>query len=425
MRLRESIFVLAVLLPCSVLAESTSRVSLDQLNDEFFKITVNGGWEATVLAFTGSDGLLIVDSGFKNTAVELKEVLDSLDHGATQYLINTHSHKDHTGGNNLLGQSATVIAHEQFRSKLKVGSLILEDYTDDALSDIGIKDEMILYFNDEEIAIKAFVGGHDVTDVIVWFKNSKIAYLGDLAYGMHYPSIDYFTGSLLRYPEVISEIIEYLPAETRIVSGHGRDYSYTEMIAFRDMLVETQRIVAEKLEEGLAAEEIVEGDLLANWESYSHPGMMDTSGYVNTLARNIRDEPVATENILAALYEASKTGDGEAIYSRYQQIKASEAEAYGLNYEHYANIVRYYISSLGQRLARERRFADALSVYRILEEHYTDMPDKATLYDSIGEAHLSLYDFKAAREAFKKVLEFAPDHENAKSRLGLLADLKS
>jgi glyoxylase-like metal-dependent hydrolase (beta-lactamase superfamily II) len=425
MRLRGFVLVLAALIPSSVLAQNTSRISVDQLSDEFFKITVNGGWEATVLAFTGSDGLLVVDSGFKSTAVELKEGLDGLGHGETQYLINTHSHKDHTGGNNLLGQSATVIAHEQFRPKLKVGSLVLEDYTDDALSEIGIKDEMILYFNGEEIAIKAFVGGHDSTDVIVWFKNSKIAYLGDLAYGMHYPSIDYFTGSLLRYPEVISEIIGYLPAETKIVSGHGRDHSYAEMIAFRDMLVETQRVVVEKLEEGLAAEEIVEGGLLADWKSYSHEGMVDTSGYVNTIARNIRDEPVATKNILAALYEASKAGDGEAIYSRYHQIKASEAEAYGLNYEHYANIVRYYIFSLGQRLASNDRFADALSVFRILEEDYSDMPDKAGLHNSIGEAHLRLYDFKAAREAFKKVLELAPDHENAQERLELLADLES
>jgi len=401
-------------------SQAAKVVAVDPLTENLFKITVDGGWEATVVAFTGGDGLLVVDSGFKSTAQDLAATLEGLGHGKPRYLINTHSHKDHTGGNNLLGRTAVVIGHKQLRPKLSVGSLVLEDYTEDALPRMAIADEMTLYFNGEEILIKALGAAHDAADIIVWFKHARIAYLGDLAYGMHYPSIDYFTGSLLEYPKVLTAILDYLPDGTTIISGHGRNCSYREMVSFRDMLVDTQRIISDRYHEGQTPEQIIASGALDQWEDYSHPDMMTTDSYVRTVVRNLRGDPVPAKNILGALYEVSKAGDGEAIRAEYRRIKLSEPEAFGINLDGYQSVIINYLFSLGQRLASDGRHADALAVFGILVEEYPDMRGKKILYNSIGEEQLELYRFDAAMKSFEEVLAVSPDDEHARARVELL-----
>lgn len=404
-------------------ASAQGVASVEPLAQGLYKITVDGGWEATVVAFVGVDGLLIVDSGFKSTAEALQATLDSLGHGRPRYLINTHSHKDHTGGNSLLGRGAVVIAQRGMTSKLGMGTLVMEDYTPDALPDIGIEDEATLNFNGEEIVVKAFPGAHDATDLIVWFKNAGVAYLGDLAYGMHFPSTDYYTGSLTRYPGVISAILDYLPPGTRIVSGHGRDYSYQEMVTFRDMLAQTQEIIARQALQGHTAREIVASGLLDGWKSYSDPGMVDTEAYVATTLRDLQHQPVPAKNILGALYTVAKTGDGEAIYDEYRRLEASDPTVYGLTLEGFRPVIVSYLYLLGERLTDEKRYADALGVYRILADDYPEVRDTPPLLDRIGEAHLALYDFTSARRTFARVLELDPNDDNAKSRLALLEQL--
>ncbi len=391
---------------------------VDRITDDLHKITVSGAWEATVVVFNSPEGMLLVDSGFRGTTEVLTTALAELGDPTPTYLINTHSHKDHTGGNSYFGSNATVIAHEDLRGKLGVGSLVLEDYTEDAMPDIGVTEEMVLHFGGEEVVIRAIGGAHDNTDVIVFFRGAGVAYLGDLAYGLEYPSTDYFTGSLLRYGDVLTEIVEYLPAGTHIVSGHGRDHSYAELVEYRDMLVETQEIIANRYQDGLTVEEIVDAGFPE--VAVREDALVGARGYVANTVRNLEALPLPTENILGALYEASKQGDGQEIQTEFRRIRRDESREYGLDLPHYENTVINYLFSLGRRLVTDSREADGLRVFEMLLEEYPDFSGKQILYDQMGEAQLSLYDFESARASFEKVLEFAPEHANALARLELL-----
>ena len=414
----------STLLPGRVLPTLLGQVSaqtiVESVTDRIHKVTVDGPWQVTVVAFGGSDGLLMVDSGFKSTVRELSDVLSDLGHGPPRILINTHSHKDHSGGNSMFGKSALVVAHAGFEAKLQVGSLVLEDYTPDAYPTVGVEDELLLFFNGERVRVKAFPGGHDGVDVIVWFQDSGVAYLGDLAYGMHFPSTDYFQGSLLEYPSVLSGVLDYLPPDTRIISGHGRDHSYAELVRFRDMLDETQTVIRERAGEGLSAAEIVDSGTLDPWDEFSDVGMVGPLGYVTTMLRDLAGGPSATKNILGALYDVSKHGDADAIRTEYERIKADEAAAYGLTDPGYADVVINYLWTLGGRLADDDRLDEALEVLGFLPQDYPRMQGLSLVYNRMGEIQLRQYAFDQARASFQRVLELSPDDENSRARMQLL-----
>ena len=416
-----ALLVSAAGVPHEAPAQDDDAVRVESIGEGLHRITVHGGWEATVVAFGGPDGLLLVDSGFRSTGPALVDALAGLGYRDVTYLVNTHSHKDHTGGNNLLGRGATVIGHAKLADKLTVGSLVLEDYTADALPDLAVDGTLTLSFNGEDVVLVALDGAaHDETDLIVWFRGAGVAYLGDLAYGMHFPSTDYFRGSLLAYPEVITRLVELLPPDTYIVSGHGRDHSYAELVQFRDMLVETRAIVRAAHDRGLGAEEIVAQGLLDAWASYEYPGMVTTRSYVTTMLRDLDARPLPDRNILGALYDASKRGDGDAVYAEFERIRREEPEPYGLDYPWFRNIVVNHLFTLGGRLAADERPADAIRVFDIILDRYPETAGIALVHRRVGQARLELLDFTGARQSFRSVLETVPDDAFALERLALL-----
>jgi glyoxylase-like metal-dependent hydrolase (beta-lactamase superfamily II) len=302
-------------------------VKISRLTPNLYKVTYNVGYLVNGVISIGTDGLLLVDTGGKVTVEELKEKLNALGNDKPTFIINTHSHIDHTGGNAAFGKDPVIIAHKILRYRLQHGNYIIQENPDEALPDIMITDSVSLFFNGEEIRIITLPGIHDDSDIIVHFTKSGIAYLGDLAYGMSFPSVDYRTGNDAKYAEVVEKAINLLPENTKIISGHGRDCSMDDMRRFQEMLEKTTEIVRDALAEGKNVETMQKENILKDWTSFSNEEFIGTDYWISDLASDILD-PAPKESIIEPVLIALNKGGSEAGVSEYYQLKNNHHTEY-------------------------------------------------------------------------------------------------
>ena len=212
-------------------AQPAPTVTVTPQADRFYRLTSTVPYPTNLLAYVSPAGFLLVDSGSIETGDELKRVLKTLDggRGDVKILINTHAHIDHTGGNLALAGGPLILGPEILRSTLRAYGYVLYEFPDSALPSITFTDSMTVRIGDETVRIIAMPGSHDATDVIVYFTKAGIVCMGDIAYGMMFPSIDPFTGNLLEYPNTIDKVLAVIPDSATIISGHRRDTSVKEL----------------------------------------------------------------------------------------------------------------------------------------------------------------------------------------------------
>ncbi len=163
------VVVLLVLMPAGVRAQNGASVEITRISDNFFKIECSTSFTSNCLAFTGPDGLLLVDTGVPGTAELLVDSLKTLGAGPVRYVLHTHPHSDHTGANPLLGEQATIVAHDSFDQSYKTGFGLLTEFPAQAYPDVTFLKTHSLVFNSENIEMTHFRFGHSEGDVIVYF----------------------------------------------------------------------------------------------------------------------------------------------------------------------------------------------------------------------------------------------------------------
>jgi glyoxylase-like metal-dependent hydrolase (beta-lactamase superfamily II) len=389
-------------------SQETSSVEISRLSSNLYKVTYNVGYLVNGVISFGEDGLLLVDTGGKETAEELKEKLKALGNNKPAFIINTHSHVDHTGGNAAFGRGPVIIAHKILRHRLQHGNYIIQEYPDDALPDIMITDSISLFFNGEEIRIIALPGSHDDSDIIVHFTKSGIAYLGDLAYGMSFPSVDYRTGNDAKYAEVVENAINLLPENTNIISGHGRDCSMDDMRRFQEMLERTTEIVRHALAEGKNVETMQKENILKDWNSFSNDDYIGSDYWISDLASDILD-PSPKKSIIEPILIATNKGGPEAGVSEYYQLKNNNHAEYHFH--------AYRLYQLGRYLTEKVRYEDAI---KILELNAVEYPEFWMTFDGLGEAHLKTGNNEEAIKNYKISLRLNSENKNAIQYLELL-----
>src|SRR5210317_1329603 len=125
------VLLIVLLLPISALAISESSIfKVTQLTDQIYQLSTDeGNYTTNVLVFVGKDGILLVDTNTEEYAEELKKVVDSFGKGVPKYIINTHRHVEHIGGNAIFGAEPVVIGHDLIRTRLRSGGHLFDEYT--------------------------------------------------------------------------------------------------------------------------------------------------------------------------------------------------------------------------------------------------------------------------------------------------------
>ena len=219
----------------------------------------------------GPDGVLIVDDQFAPLAEKIETALAALDKGALKFVLNTHWHGDHTGGNAHFGRKGYIIAQDNVRKRLADKS----DTPKEALPVLTFENSMSVHFNGEEIRLVHLGPGHTDGDSIVYFTKSGVVHMGDLFFNGRFPFVDLGSGGdvagLMRN---IEAALKLLPPDVKIIPGHGDLGSRADLEAYLEMLKDTTSLVKKAIAEGKTLEQVKTAGLPEKYKEWG-------TGFIN------------------------------------------------------------------------------------------------------------------------------------------------
>lgn len=241
----------------------------------------------------GPDGILIVDDQFAPLADKIKKALKDLGEGKLKFVLNTHWHGDHTGGNAVFGPEAPIIAHDNVRRRLATEQRIelfkstVPASPKEALPVITFDKSLSVHFNGEEIKVIHFPQGHTDGDSIIFFTTSNVVHMGDDFFVGRFPFVDLDSGgSVQGLTKNIGDIIPKLAADVKIIPGHGPLATVEDLKQFQNMLKETTAIVQGKMKAGKTMEQIKAEGLPAEWTSWG-TGFIKTDVWLEIIHRSL------------------------------------------------------------------------------------------------------------------------------------------
>lgn len=224
-----------------------------------------------VVVSEGEDGILVIDAAYEQSTDRLMEEIRKISDAPIKYLINTHLHFDHTGGNKVIGKDADIIAHPSVREYMSKdqqrGENILPASPEYALPNILVEEPMDLLFNGENLQITHLPDGHTRGDLIVYFPESNILVAGDLLFAGYFPFVDTSQGGHpITYMENVARILEHFPTDVTIVGGHGPVFTHQQLQQWHDELNKTFAVVQEAKARGMSQDEMKKQRILRQWE---------------------------------------------------------------------------------------------------------------------------------------------------------------
>lgn len=389
-------------------------ITVHQLTEHLFQLTTDqGAYTTTTLASVGPDGILLVDTQHRNDSADLKRVVDSFGKGPPKFIINTHRHVEHVGGNSLWGDAPVVIAHQLVRSKLRSGSYLFDEFPDSTLPDIGVTAPTSLFFNGEEIDLIPMTGSHDDNELIVHFTGSKVVHLSSLANGFNFPSVD-SDGNALMFEPLVGEALTMLPQDVLIVSGHNRNGTMEDLYAYHEMLVATTAAVRSGLGEGKSVEELEAERILEPWDSYAG-SYVSANEWIQTLADAISGaDETNKKRIFEPMYYSLKQGDADAAVVLYRKLKAEQADVYSFRDTD--------LLVIGNKLAEHGAAEEAVVILELALEEYPESPYVYFGNYSLALAYQALGDSRKAIQFCERALDEQPE---SKAIQDLLEELRS
>ena len=228
----------------------------------------------------GSDGLLMIDDQFAPLAPKIEAALSQLNPGALQFVINTHFHGDHTGGNEVFGKTAPIIAHINTRKRLL-------EQPRAAWPVITFDDDASVHFNDEEIRIVHYPNAHTDGDSVIFFTSSNVVHMGDHFFVDRFPFADVDNGgNAVGLMRNVGRILQEISADARIIPGHGPLADVDDLRRYHMMLEETLGLVRQKKSGGQTLEQIQEAGVPSKYESWGG-GFIDTDRWLEIVFRSL------------------------------------------------------------------------------------------------------------------------------------------
>jgi len=260
------------------------------------------GAGGNIAASVGDDGIVIVDDQFAPLADKIRAALKGITTKPLRFIINTHYHFDHTGGN-LPFHDATIIAHDNVRKRLAQanvvgngGSAMKIDQPanpPEALPVITFAHDVTLHVNGEDIRALHAPSGHTDGDSIVFFPKSNVVHFGDDFVRYGFPFIDINGGGSSKgMIAALENAMTQLPKDVKVIPGHGALATLDDVRSFVTMLKETRGVVEKGVKAGKTLQQLQQEKVLAQWEKYSGQ-FVSTDLFIETLYNELTGKKVA------------------------------------------------------------------------------------------------------------------------------------
>ncbi|MFN3451356.1 MAG: MBL fold metallo-hydrolase [Sphingorhabdus sp.] len=205
----------------------------------------------------GEDGTILIDDQFAPLTEKIQTAVSTLGAQPVKFLVNTHWHYDHTGGNENLGKAnAVIMAHDNVRVRMAAGQGNQKPAAKVALPVVTYADGLKLHLNGEEVRVMHMPAGHTDGDSIVHWTKSNVIHMGDLFFlRMSFPFVDASSGGNVRgVVTAADKVLAIADDQTKIIPGHGPVATKADLQQYRNMVAE---IVA-KVEAGIKAGKTLE-----------------------------------------------------------------------------------------------------------------------------------------------------------------------
>ncbi|MEM9234540.1 MAG: MBL fold metallo-hydrolase [Pseudomonadota bacterium] len=257
--------------PLAQQAQPTPVTTTD-LGDGLYMLQGRGG---NIGVLAGEDGVFVIDSQYADMAPGILSAIDTIAGDRPRYLVNTHWHGDHTGGNAILGKAgATIIAHAGVRDRVTVD--VTRDFfgqetttpaaPPEAWPVITFNDEMTLYLNGQTVRLIHAPTAHTDGDTFIYFEEANILHTGDLMFNGMFPFVDITSGGTFTGFVAASEAMAALAnEETRIIPGHGALASKADIAQTLDMLSGVMSAVQAEIDQGKDIDAVLDAAPLSAW----------------------------------------------------------------------------------------------------------------------------------------------------------------
>ena len=255
MNLLKSVFTIYTLsFAFSMSAQNNQEVIIEtqQLSDSVYMLTGQGG---NIGVCVGEQGVFMIDDQFARFTPKILEAIKALSDKPIQFLINTHYHGDHTGGNeNIAEQGAKIIAHDNVYKRLSESTPATPK---EALPVISFNDKLQLHVNGEDVLVFHVENAHTDGDALLYFTQSNVLHTGDTFFSELYPYIDLDSGgSINGYIEAVKKALILIDDDTKIIPGHGKLSNKGKYQFFLGMLEDLKTKVLAEIESGKSEDDV-------------------------------------------------------------------------------------------------------------------------------------------------------------------------
>lgn len=240
---------------------SKVEIKANKVTDKFYTLDGQGG---TIGVLFGPDGVLMVDTQFAPLSDKIAAAIKQLTPQPIKFVVNTHVHGDHTGGDENFGRmGATIIAREELRFRLAHPNPQANGQPGTPTAAIGLprqtyRDTLTLYLNGEEVRLIAVPRAHTDGDTMVYFPGLDIIMTGDFYRAVQYPNVDRGNGgSLQGLIDGLGAVIGHAGPNTKIIPGHGPTVDRTAVMAHRDVAIAVRDRVAALVSQGKTEDEVI------------------------------------------------------------------------------------------------------------------------------------------------------------------------
>jgi glyoxylase-like metal-dependent hydrolase (beta-lactamase superfamily II) len=241
----------------------------------------------------GDDGILIVDDQYAPIADKIRAALKGIADKKLRFILNTHWHGDHTGGNVVFGPEAPIIAHDNVRKRMATEqkSEFFKRTTPaapkEALPVVTFNQNLTVHFNGEEIRAIHYPHGHTDGDSVIFFTASNVVHLGDNFFAGRFPFVDLESGGNVEgLTKNIGEIIDKIPAGAKLIPGHGPLSTIEDLKTYHNMLIKTTEIVRQKIAAKKTLEQIKSEGVPEEWKSWG-TGFIKTDMWLEIVYRSL------------------------------------------------------------------------------------------------------------------------------------------
>jgi glyoxylase-like metal-dependent hydrolase (beta-lactamase superfamily II) len=257
----------------SVVINSQNRdikIQVKKLTDQIYSLKGQGG---NIGVFIGDDGVFMIDDQFAPLTPKILVAIKEITNKSVKYLVNTHWHQDHTGGNgNMQKQGAIIVSHDNVRKRMIVDQVIKgrtrKASSKEALPVITFTQDMMLHIN--HILISHIHNAHTDGDALVYFTKNNVLHVGDSYFQGKFPYIDLSSGgSVNGYIEGLKKIILLCDNNTKVIPGHGDISNKKEVKVYLKMLTEIRTTIQKEIDKGQTLEQVTKNNKITEkYNSY-------------------------------------------------------------------------------------------------------------------------------------------------------------